>query len=65
MPLLIYEAGKMDVEKKKELIQGLTETAARVTGIRPQAFTICIHENDYDNFGVGGEVLTDILAREG
>lgn len=65
MPLIIYEAGKMDAEKKKELIQGLTETASRVTGIRPQAFTICIHENDYDNFGVGGEVLTDMLAREG
>jgi len=65
MPIITFEGGKMDREKKKTLIEGLTETAARVTGIRPQAFTICIHENGPDNIGVGGELLTDLLAREG
>jgi 4-oxalocrotonate tautomerase len=64
MPLIIFEGGKMDQGKKKELIQGLTGTAAQVTGIRPQAFTIYIHENDHDNIGVGGEVLTQVLAKE-
>ena len=64
MPMIIFEGGKMDREKKKELIQGLTEAAARATGIRPQAFTICIHENHYDNLGVGGEPLAEVLARE-
>ena len=64
MPIITFEGGKMDREKKKNLIQGLTEAAARATGIRTQAFTICIHENDPDNIGVGGELLTDILARE-
>jgi 4-oxalocrotonate tautomerase len=63
MPLIMFEGGTMDKDKKKELIQGLTETAAKVTGIRPQAFTIYIHENDHDNIGVGGEVLTEYLAR--
>ena len=64
MPLIVFEGGRMDPDKKKELIQGLTEIAAKVTGIRPQAFITYIHENDYDNIGVGGEVLTEVLARE-
>lgn len=64
MPIIIFEGGKMDREKKKTLIEGLTEAAAKATGIRRQAFTICIHENDPDNIGVGGECLTEMLARE-
>lgn len=64
MPMIIFEGGKMDREKKKNLIRGLTEAAAKATGIRPQAFTICLHENAPDNIGVGGELLTDVLARE-
>jgi len=64
MPLIIFEGGKMDLDRKKELIRGLTETAAKVTGIGAQAFTIYIHENDHDNIGVGGQLLTEFLARE-
>ena len=65
MPVIIFEGGKMDLGKKKELVQGLTKAAADATGIHAQAFVICIHENDPDNVGVGGEMLTEVLAREG
>lgn len=65
MPMITIEAGRMDREMKKTLIKGLTDAAAKATGIRPQAFTVCIHENDHDNIGVGGECLADVLAREG
>lgn len=63
MPLIVFEVGgPMAREKKKELVQRLTETASEVTGIAPQAFTIYIHENEHDNIGVGGRVLSEILA---
>ena len=63
MPVIIFEGGTMDQGKKKELICELTDAAVKVTGIRPQAFIICIHENPTDNIGVGGECLTEVLAK--
>ncbi|MCJ7501179.1 tautomerase family protein [bacterium] len=66
MPVIIFEAGnKMTLEKKRELIRELTDAAVRVTGLGAPAFTIYIHENEHDNIGVGGELLTEILARRG
>ena len=65
MPVIIFKGGKMDLDKKKELICELTDAASKVTGIRPQAFIICIHENPSDNVGVGGECLTEVLAKGG
>ncbi len=63
MPIIIFEGTKMGLDKKKELIRELTDTAVRVTGIGAPAFTIYIHENEQDNIGVGGELLTEILSR--
>ena len=65
MPVIIFEGGgKLDKDKKGELIRELTDAAVRVTGIGAPAFTIYIHENEYDNIGVGGELLTDVLKRQ-
>ena len=63
MPVITFEGTKMELDKKKELIRELTEASVKVTGIGAPAFTIYIHENEHDNIGVGGELLTDILAR--
>jgi 4-oxalocrotonate tautomerase len=64
MPVIIFEGGgKMDQDKKGELIRELTDAAVRVTGIGAPAFIIYIHENEHDNIGVGGERLTEVLAR--
>ena len=65
MPVIIFEAGnKLDLEKKRELIRELTNAAVKVTGIGAPAFTIYIHENEHDNIGVGGKLLTEILAKQ-
>jgi 4-oxalocrotonate tautomerase len=66
VPLIVFEVGSgMTPEKKKELVRRLTETSAQVTGIHEDAFVIYIHENDNDNIGVGGKLLTEILAERG
>jgi len=63
MPVIIVEIGdQMTLDKKKELVQRLTKTAAEVTEISEQAFTIYIHENEHNNIGVGGKLLTEVLA---
>ena len=63
MPVIVVEMGeKMTLDKKKELIQKLTAAASEVTEIAQQAFTIYIHENEHNNIGVGGKLLTEVLA---
>ena len=66
MPLIIFEVGgELSPEKKKELVQRLTETSAEVTGIAEQAFVIYIHELEHDNIGLGGKLLTQVIAERG
>ncbi len=64
MPLVIFEGPKMDKDKKRELVRSFAEAASRVTGIRIEAITTVIHENEKENIGVGAELLPDRLARE-
>jgi 4-oxalocrotonate tautomerase len=61
MPFIKVEAGKMSQETKEKLIRGLTKTASESLGIQEEAFTILIKENETDNWGVGGKVLTKVL----
>lgn len=62
MPFIKVEAGKMDRETKEKLIVGLTRAASETLGIREEAFTILIKENETDNWGIGGRLLTRVLA---
>jgi len=61
MPFIKIEAGKMNRETKEKLISGLTKVASESLGISEEAFTILIKENETDNWGVGGKVLTKVL----
>jgi len=63
MPLIIFEGPEMAKEKKRELVRSFAEATERVTGISKDHVTMVIHQNDHDNIGVGGELLTDRLAR--
>jgi 4-oxalocrotonate tautomerase len=61
MPFIKIEAGKMDKETKEKLISGLTKVASENLGIPEDAITILLKENETDNWGVGGRVLTKVL----
>ncbi|TGE34357.1 4-oxalocrotonate tautomerase DmpI [Desulfosporosinus sp. Sb-LF] len=62
MPFIKLEAGKMDKETKEKLISGLTTVASETLGIPKEAFTVLLKENEMDNWGVGGKVLTKVMA---
>jgi len=50
------------VEKKRELVKGLTEAATGVYGGIP--ITVLIKENPPENVGVNGELLVDRRKRK-
>lgn len=62
MPFIKLEGGKIDKEKKEKLISGLTKVASETLGIPEDAFIVLIKENNTDNWGLGGKVLSKVLA---
>ena len=64
MPVIPIDGSHMSKEQKKDLVESFTREAARVTGIPTQAFIILINENDPDNVGVGGELLSGRVAKK-
>ncbi len=64
MPTIQFDGPKMSREQKMDLVASFTETACRVTGIAKEAFVVYIRENEPENVGVGGELLTERRTRE-
>lgn len=60
MPSITMELVKMSREKKAQLVKEVTEATARATGLAPQSILIFIKENEPENVGVGGVLLSDL-----
>lgn len=52
-------------EQKAELIAGVTELLQRVLNKNPQTTMVVIDEVDTDNWGIGGETVTERRKRSG
>jgi 4-oxalocrotonate tautomerase len=50
-------------EQKAALIKGVTELLVSVLGKNPKTTVVTIDELDTDNWGVGGESITQIRAK--
>ncbi|ACS90780.1 4-oxalocrotonate tautomerase DmpI [Thermococcus sibiricus] len=61
MPTIIIEGLKADVETKRELVKKITEVVREVYKIHH--VTVIIHENELENVGVDGELLSDAIAK--
>lgn len=59
MPVITLEAGKIKKDQKEQLVKELTSTAAKVLNIPEQAFIVLLKENDMDNIGAGGRLLSE------
>ena len=51
-------------EQKKQLIHGVTRMLQDVLGKNPQTPCVVIEEVDTDNWGIGGETITERRKRE-
>ena len=63
MPIIKIDSPKLEKEQKTDLIEAFTREGVRVIGLPKQAFVVIINETEPDNVGVGGEQLSEILAR--
>ena len=63
MPFIALEVGQATKEQKQQLISGVTKVASDALGIEPRHFIVLIKENGLDNWGVGGEMLSDRYAK--
>ena len=59
MPVITLEAGSLTKEQKEQLAKELTASASKIMGIPEQAFVAIIRENNPDNIGVGGILLSE------
>lgn len=63
MPVITLEAAKLTKEQKSQLAKELTEAAAKIMGSPKEALYVFLKENELDNVGVGGELLSDKLKK--
>ncbi|WP_238565097.1 4-oxalocrotonate tautomerase DmpI [Thermococcus litoralis] len=61
VPMVIIEGPKADVETKRELVKRITEVIREVYKVHH--VSVIIHENETENVGSDGELLSDIIAR--
>lgn len=59
MPVITLEAGSLNKEQKRELIKELTTSASKIMNIPEEAFIVLLKENNTDNIGVGGIMLSN------
>lgn len=61
MPVITLEAGKLNKDQKNQMVKEFTTIAAKVMNVQEQAFVVIIKENEQDNIGSGGKLLSDII----
>ena len=60
MPNIIVEGPVIkDVDKKRILVQELTEAATKAYALPKEAIIVLIKENSPENVGVGGKLIID------
>lgn len=59
MPVITLEAASLTREQKKQLVDELTESAARIMNMPKDVFYVFLKESPLDNIGVGGILLSD------
>lgn len=59
MPFIQIDIGPSTKEKKKEVIEKMTNVLSEIISVPKQAITVIIRENDADNIGVAGEQLSE------
>jgi len=65
MPVITIEAGKTTKDQKKALIEDITKIGSKILGIPEQAFVVLLKENEYDNIGTGGKMLSELIVERG
>lgn len=65
MSVITLEISNLNREQKKLLVHEMTEITARVSGLPPETITMFIKENELDNIGFAGRLLSEPAKKEG
>jgi 4-oxalocrotonate tautomerase len=60
----ITKEGGVTADQKKELIKGATQLLVDVLGKNPKTTFVVIDEVETDNWGIGGQSVTDIRKKK-
>lgn len=63
MPIINFEGPQMTKEQKAKLIKEFTDTASETLNVAQEAIIVLIKENNTENIGVGGELLSEKLKK--
>lgn len=63
MPVITMESSKLNKDPKAQLVKAFTESAAKIMNMPSEAFSIYLKENELDNIGFGGKLLSDIRKK--
>ena len=59
MPVITLEGPNLSKEQKIELVREFTTSAAKIMNIPEQAFVVLVKENEKENSGVGGQLISE------
>lgn len=59
MPAITIETGKLNKDQKRELVTEFTKKLSEVMNVPQEAIMIFIKENESDNVGFGGKLLSE------
>jgi 4-oxalocrotonate tautomerase len=63
MPTITIAMDQTSEEKKKQLIENLTQEAAKITGYPSEFFYVYVQEYPTENIGAGGKTIKEIKAQ--
>jgi len=65
MPFIVINGPPIEnMDKKRELVKGLSEVASKVYDLSIQKMHVLIKENSKENVGIGGQLLPDKIKAE-
>jgi len=59
MPHIVLDGPKLTKDQKRAIVESFTQAASDITKIPKEAFVVMIKENEPDNIGVGGKLLSE------
>lgn len=63
MPIINFEGPHMTIEQKAKIVKEFTAAASETLNIPKEAFTVLIKENNMENIGVAGELLSEKMKK--
>ncbi|MDY6985998.1 MAG: 4-oxalocrotonate tautomerase DmpI [Candidatus Thermoplasmatota archaeon] len=59
MPNIVLDGPKLTKDQKRAIVESFTQAASEITNVPKEAFVVMIKENELDNIGVGGKLLSE------